>query len=222
MLAHSLPGAAVIFPFGRRYSLRFPIRSLRGKPHIGADYAKNFWQALPIGTPILAPADCVQTRFRLNEYGGSWGRYVELTTKDSKFRIIYAHLEAVGIARVGKEWNKREVVGWSGNTGASTWPHCHVQMYMRKGSGWVLVDPEKYFGKQEPINIRELFHRIWGRPAAPGDELYFRKRYEQGSIKSKRDMLDKMKYWHSIVWPGGRFDPKGDNRWQREKRKVLL
>jgi hypothetical protein len=221
MLVHSLPNTSVIFAFGQKYSLRFPIRSLRGKPHLGADYTKSLWQALPIGTPIIAPADCTQTRVRLDANGGDWGKFVELTTLDGKFRIIYAHLSAVEVTKVGYQWKKREVFAWSGNTGASTWPHCHVQMYMKKGTGWVLVDPEKYFGRQDPISIFELFYQVWSRPPAPGEELYFKKRYEQGSIANKADMLSKMGYWHDIVFPNGQFSPEGDNRWQQEKIKVV-
>jgi len=69
--------------------------------------------------------------------------------------------------------------------------------------------------------IQSEFLRIWNTIPAPGDWQYFMKRLEKKTIVNLRDMLVKMEYWHSIVYPKGVYSKDGDDKWQEEKRKVF-
>jgi len=84
--------------------------------------------------------------------------------------------------------------------------------------GWLRPKKEK-----PSFNIRTMFQRIWHRPAARGEELYFIKRIEQGTIEHTADDInEKMQYWYGIVYPAGKLSFFGNLRWQVEKAKVLL
>lgn len=218
-MTHSLPSASVIFAFGQKYSLRFPYRSLRGKPHLGADYGRTVlgWaRELPVGTPIIAPADCKQTRFRTDEKGGEFGRFIEIETIDGQFKIIYAHLSEIGVKRVGKLWEEGQTFCWSGNTGVSTLPHCHVQAYQKRNGIWVLVDPEWVFQQQQdPLDslrrsVNALFRMIFEREPKADDTNYFLHRIGR-DINDRDKLISVMKYWSK----------ESDSRWSAEKTKVL-
>jgi len=72
------------------------------------------------------------------------------------------------------------------------------------------------------VNVKKLFTDIWKRPPAKGEETYFLKRVELGSINATAyDISEKMKYWYGRVYPNGRYSLLGDLRWQYEKFKIL-
>jgi len=72
------------------------------------------------------------------------------------------------------------------------------------------------------INIKSMFRDIWKRTPARGEELYFLKRIELGSIQENGyDISEKMKYWYNLVYPYGKYSWVGDLRWQYEKFKIL-
>lgn len=72
------------------------------------------------------------------------------------------------------------------------------------------------------VNVKKLFTNIWKRRPARGEELYFLKRVELGSIKpTRQDISNKIKYYYQIVYPHGKYSWLGDLRWQWEKLKVL-
>jgi len=74
----------------------------------------------------------------------------------------------------------------------------------------------------EVINVKQMFTEIWKRLPAKGEETYFLKRIELGSIEATRyDISEKMKYWYGKVYPNGKRSLLGDLRWQYEKFKVL-
>jgi hypothetical protein len=81
--------------------------------HIGTDYM------VPENTPILAPGLCAVTKSGNDKALGNW---CEIHLND--VYLIFAHLRAVpslGLREAG------QVIGFSGNTGLSTGPHCHVE-----------------------------------------------------------------------------------------------
>lgn len=87
------------------------------KLHTGIDIA------IPEGTPLYAPFDGTISKVG-NEPSG-YGNYVEITSEDG-FTVKYAHMSTVQVVQ-GQSVLKSDTVGLSGNTGASTGPHVHVE-----------------------------------------------------------------------------------------------
>ena len=87
------------------------------KLHTGIDIA------IPEGTNLYAPFDGTITKTG-NDSGG-YGIYVEITSEDG-FTVKYAHMSQLNVSE-GQSVSEHDVVGLSGNTGASTGPHVHVE-----------------------------------------------------------------------------------------------
>jgi murein DD-endopeptidase MepM/ murein hydrolase activator NlpD len=100
--------------------------SLKG--HNGIDFG------LPVGTPLVA-VDAGQVKKAGFEKGG-FGHYVLL--QHAWGESIYAHQERVDVSK-GQSVGAGEVIGSSGNTGASTGPHLHFGIRInpyRRADGW--------------------------------------------------------------------------------------
>lgn len=195
----------------------FPLRVkslIRGcKGHIKAglgcagDYRARY-------VPYYAPFKGSVYTFQ-EDLGGNW---IGLRRGNGD-RIECAHISSY-VRKYGQV-NEGDLIAYTGNSGDLTsGPHAHIQI-IRKG---VRLDPEQYdWEVQRGINVRALFSQIWKRPPARGEELYFLKRVEKGTIKdTKADIMDKMKYWYSVVYPQGKLSVIGNARWQYEKFKVLV
>lgn len=100
------------------------------KMHNGLDFTA------PSGTPIYATGDGVVS---LAEYGTGFGNHV-IINHGYGYQTIYAHMVRIK-ARPGQRVKRGEVIGWVGNTGASTGPHCHYEVHIN-GSP---VDPVYFF-----------------------------------------------------------------------------
>jgi murein DD-endopeptidase MepM/ murein hydrolase activator NlpD len=101
------------------------------KFHAGLDFAA------PQGTPIYATADG-----RVKEAGhevGGYGNHVVLN-HGYGYETLYGHMVRIK-ARVGRTVRRGEIIGWVGNTGKSTGPHCHYEVH-KNGNA---VDPIYYF-----------------------------------------------------------------------------
>lgn len=81
--------------------------------HIGTDYGT------PVGTPIIAPTDCTVTRAKTDIHLGNW-----CEVKVNDIYLVFAHLKSAPILGTRKSG---QVIGFTGNTGQSTGPHCHVE-----------------------------------------------------------------------------------------------
>lgn len=93
--------------------------SFGGGWHPGIDLAT------PVGSDILAPADGVL--LSTASQGGGYGNSIVIATKKDGYvyTMIFAHMsEFVSV----NEFNRGEVIGKTGNTGASTGPHVHVEI----------------------------------------------------------------------------------------------
>src|SRR5438045_1659288 len=101
------------------------------KFHAGLDFTA------PIGTPIYATADGVVTESGFNT--GGFGNHVVID-HGFGYETLYAHMYRTK-ARVGQKIKRGEVIGYVGNTGKSTGPHCHYEVH-RNGTP---VDPVYYF-----------------------------------------------------------------------------
>ena len=96
-----------------------PIAGYR-KMHQGMDFAAS------TGTPIIAPADGVIVEAR--RWGG-YGNWIRVRHSNG-LETGYAHLSrfASGM-RPGQRVSQGQVIGYVGNTGNSTGPHLHYEMW---------------------------------------------------------------------------------------------
>ncbi|MEY2640606.1 MAG: hypothetical protein RIR90_2088 [Bacteroidota bacterium] len=99
--------------------------------HKGLDFTA------PIGTPIYATADGVVRESGFNT--GGYGINVVIY-HGYGYETLYAHMVRTK-AKVGQRVKRGEVIGYVGNSGKSTGPHCHYEVH-RNG---VPVDPVYYF-----------------------------------------------------------------------------
>ena len=102
------------------------------------------------GTPVMAIADGTVI---MAAYNGGYGNYVGLDHgKDTDGHAIgsgYGHLSEIKVTQ-GQQVKKGDVVGLSGNTGASTGPHLHFNFIIDSKN----VDPLLYFSTYT-FNIQE-------------------------------------------------------------------
>jgi murein DD-endopeptidase MepM/ murein hydrolase activator NlpD len=101
------------------------------KAHMGLDFTA------PIGTPIYASADG-----RIKDAGfntGGFGNRVVISHGNG-YETLYGHMVRIK-ARVGDNVKRGEVIGYVGNSGKSTGPHCHYEVH----KNGVPVDPIYYF-----------------------------------------------------------------------------
>ncbi|MER0170339.1 MAG: M23 family peptidase [Nitrosomonas sp.] len=104
------------FPISQKFGVRDPKYYKRTKHHIGTDWAT------PIGTPIPAPVGGVIT---YAGYHTAMGNYLEL--KDTTGRFWYfLHLDKPAVKKTVKQG---DIMGYTGNTGLSEGPHCHVECW---------------------------------------------------------------------------------------------
>ncbi len=101
------------------------------RAHLGMDFTA------PHGTPIYATADGVVTDAGFNT--GGFGNRVVINHGNS-YETLYGHMFRIK-ARVGQRVKRGEVIGYVGNTGKSSGPHCHYEVH-RYGNP---VNPIYYF-----------------------------------------------------------------------------
>lgn len=101
------------------------------RAHMGMDFTA------PRGTPIYATADGIVKDAGFNT--GGFGNRVVINHGNS-YETLYGHMYRIK-ARVGQRVKRGEVIGYVGNTGKSSGPHCHYEVH-RYGSP---VNPIYYF-----------------------------------------------------------------------------
>lgn len=105
--------------FGRRW----------GRMHKGVDWACS------VGTTVFA--SCGGTVIQAS-YNGGYGNNVVISHPDGRL-TRYAHCSKL-LVRVGQHVEQGEAIALSGNTGRSTGPHVHFEIYING----VAVNPLKY------------------------------------------------------------------------------
>jgi len=107
-----------------------PIYKVR-KMHWGTDVS------LPIGSPVYATGDgeIIATFTRFNGYG----KYIKIN-HGFGYQTLYAHLSQF-LVKPGQKVKRGQVIGYSGNSGASTGPHLHYEV-IENGKK---VNPVNYF-----------------------------------------------------------------------------
>ena len=101
--------------------------------------------AMPVGTPLLAPADGIVVETALDAAGYGW--YVKLRTAGGADWLL-GHMASAPDLEIGQAVSAGDQLGISGNSGNSTGPHCHVgyrpdDAYRGGGYGGY-VDPLPY------------------------------------------------------------------------------
>lgn len=76
--------------------------------------------AVPVGTPVLSPADGEVISIYSNSRGGNQ----LIVSHANGYQSGYAHLNQYNV-RVGQKVTRGQKIAWSGNTGTSTGPHLH-------------------------------------------------------------------------------------------------
>lgn len=114
------------FPTLRQYrvSSNFNPRRLnpvtgRIAPHRGVDFA------VPIGTPVMAVGD---GEVIMVKGGGAAGNYVAIR-HGRQYMTRYMHLSKT-LVKVGQKVKRGDRIGLSGNTGRSTGPHLHFEVWI--------------------------------------------------------------------------------------------
>lgn len=110
--------------------------------HPGTDWA------VPVGTPVYAPCDLLV--YYKNSNHPTMGNVVYCKAEDRYFRFMHLSKSYTTGA-----YKQGEVIGYTGNTGWSTAPHLHVDVwktpidarniYTRAGVDANLLDPETFF-----------------------------------------------------------------------------
>lgn len=100
------------------------------KMHNGLDFTA------PQGTPIYATGDGEVTTAGV---GTGTGNHV-IINHGYGYETVYMHMVRIK-ATVGQRVKRGEVIGWVGNTGASTGPHCHYEVHINGEP----VDPVYFF-----------------------------------------------------------------------------
>lgn len=91
----------------------------------------------PSGTPIQAVMDGTVT---YAGYGSSLGNYIVIEHSGG-LKTTYGHNSSL-IVRKGDSVTQGQVIAYSGNTGQSTGPHCHIAVMLSGNYN----DPAQYFG----------------------------------------------------------------------------
>jgi murein DD-endopeptidase MepM/ murein hydrolase activator NlpD len=101
------------------------------KMHTGVDFAAT------IGTPIYATADGLIDKMEVNFSG--YGKMIEID-HGFGYRTRYAHMHGFAV-RHGQHVKRGELIGYVGDTGLSTAPHLHYEVFINGA----YVNPIHYF-----------------------------------------------------------------------------
>jgi len=101
------------------------------KMHTGIDFAAS------IGTPIYATADGSIDEVQVSFSG--YGKMVEID-HGFGYRTRYAHMHGFTV-RKGQKIKRGELIGYVGDTGLSTAPHLHYEVFING----IHVNPVHYF-----------------------------------------------------------------------------
>lgn len=101
------------------------------KMHTGIDFAAT------IGTPIYATAD--GTIDILDVSFSGYGKKIEIN-HGFGYRTRYAHMHGFAV-RLGQKVKRGDLIGYVGDTGLSTAPHLHYEVFVNG----VLANPVHYF-----------------------------------------------------------------------------
>jgi len=105
--------------FGERIH---PITGERTK-HKGVDIG------VPVGTPLYSAVDGTVTVAQYSETAGNFIRIQNVTG----WTVTFMHMDSISVS-AGTKVKKGDFVGYSGNTGRSTGPHLHLEVWDAEGN----------------------------------------------------------------------------------------
>ena len=131
----------------RRFSSGFGMRTdpvLKVKKmHFGTDFSA------PQGTPIYATGDGVVKLTKKNFNGFGWHIVLD---HGFGYETLYGHMSRFNVKK-GQRVKRGEIIGYVGNTGKSTAPHCHYEVHINGRA----VNPVNYFYKDlNPTEYEEI------------------------------------------------------------------
>ncbi len=122
-----------------------PIYKVR-KFHEGVDFTA------PRGTPIYATGDGVVQMVKYSRRG--YGNHV-IINHGFGYQTLYAHMSKI-VVKPGQKVKRGQVIGYVGNTGKSTAPHLHYEVWKNGRK----VDPINYFFNDLTIEEYEELVRL--------------------------------------------------------------
>ncbi|MCW2254848.1 murein DD-endopeptidase [Providencia alcalifaciens] len=93
----------------------------RVAPHKGVDFA------MPVGTPVLAVGD---GEVIVSKYSGAAGNFIAIR-HGRQYTTRYMHLRQL-LVKPGQKVKRGDRIALSGNTGRSTGPHLHFEMWINQ------------------------------------------------------------------------------------------
>lgn len=100
----------------------------------------------PVGTPVFAVADgtvVIAQHWTGGTSGsGSWGTYLKIEHSKTLY-TLYAHNSSLAV-KVGDIVKQGDLIAYSGNTGRSTGPHLHLEVYDGGAATSFRKDPALY------------------------------------------------------------------------------
>lgn len=90
--------------------------------HGGMDIAGPYGQAI-----VAAESGTVIRAHTADEWGWGWGYHVYIYHNET-YSTLYAHMSSVAVSN-GQSVSKGQVIGYEGNTGDSTGPHLHFEVW---------------------------------------------------------------------------------------------
>jgi murein DD-endopeptidase MepM/ murein hydrolase activator NlpD len=207
------------FKFGQKYPAGFG--NLTGQKHLGQDYI------MPKGNPIYAIAGG-RTKSSVGIQGG---KTVTLTTNNA-LSVRYMHLDRFIGASNGLV-NKGDIIGYTGNTGVSTVPHLHLDVYngleTKPSNFYGFIDPLSlnYQIKEEDMETKEIRAIVEGiywsfamRQPDKGGVDFWVEEYKREGEKSKwlARILEGLRGEKIAQKPDAlRYLDAKENRWRSEK-----
>ncbi len=111
--------------------------------HDGTDYRARTPQ------PIYAVCDGIVSSHGVSEWR-PYGNFIDLVGQWYLFR--YAHLSQMSV-KSGQSVKEGDLLGMTGNTGKSGWPHLHFGCYKVDTWGYILDKYNGYFGAIDPEKV---------------------------------------------------------------------
>ncbi|WP_186821873.1 murein DD-endopeptidase MepM [Buchnera aphidicola] len=123
------------FSFLKKYRISSPFNLHRLNPvthrisrHLGIDLA------MPQGTPVIATSNGKIIKAQFNKIAGF---YISLKN-NNYYTTRYMHLKKI-LVKVGQKVKKGQIIAFSGNTGRTTGPHLHYEIWINHHA----IDPIK-------------------------------------------------------------------------------
>lgn len=115
------------------------------KMHEGLDFTAN------IGTPVYATGNGIVDR---PDGGSGYGNHIVIN-HDYGYHTLYGHLSRA-LVKQGQAVQRGQVIGYVGNTGLSSGPHLHYEVWKGKQK----VNPINYFSNDLSPMEYEMIRRI--------------------------------------------------------------